>query len=334
MIISKTPFRISFFGGGTDYPAWYREHGGIVLGATIDKYCYVSCRFLPPFFDHRIRVVYSAIELCANIEQIRHPSVRESLRFLQITSGVEIHHEADLPARSGTGSSSAFTVGLLNALYAMQGRMISRRELTLNAIHVEQNMIREHVGSQDQALTAHGGLNYIQFHPNDEMTLTPVTLSASRLEEFQSHLMLFFTGLSRTASQVAEKIIGEMPNKTAAYKTMQAMVPEALSILTGRQDLKDFGKLLHENWLLKRSLSDAISNVEIDDLYEKAMRAGALGGKILGAGGGGFLLLWVRPEDQDQVRRSLSHVLHVPFKFEFQGSNIAVYDPGQLELAA
>jgi D-glycero-alpha-D-manno-heptose-7-phosphate kinase len=334
MIISKTPFRISFFGGGTDYPTWYRERGGSVLGTTIDKYCYVSCRNLPPFFDHRIRVVYSAIELASKLDDIKHPAVRETLRFLKMVSGVEIHHDADLPARAGIGSSSAFTVGLLNALYALQGRMTSKYELAKQAIHVEQNMIRENVGSQDQTMTAYGGLNYVRFHTNDDISVTPVTLTPRRTDEFQSHLMLFFTGLSRTASQVAGQIIQDMPKRTDEMTMMHKLVDEALSILTSRQDICDFGRLLHENWILKRSLSAVISKPEIDAVYEKARSAGALGGKLLGAGGGGFLLLFVKPEDQDNVRRALHSLLHVPFKFESSGSNIVVYEPSQLAQAA
>ncbi len=327
MIITRTPFRISFFGGGTDYPAWYRENGGAVLGTTIDKYCYVSLRHLPPFFEHRIRVVYSAIELATHIDQIKHPSVRECLRFTKSLSGIEIHHDADLPARAGIGSSSAFTVSLLSALQALQGKMVTKRELVKQAIHVEQNCIKEHVGSQDQTLTAYGGLNLVQFHQNDEIGVTPLPLSARRLNEFQDHLMMFFTGISRTASTVAEKVITELSKKHDSLKTMRAMVDEAMSILTGDSDISEIGKLLHEAWVLKRGISPAISSDEIDSLYEKARQAGALGGKLLGAGGGGFLLIFARPEDQPYVRRALNHLLYVPFRFENQGSHILVYEP-------
>lgn len=331
MIISRTPFRISFFGGGTDYPAWYREHGGAVLGTTIDKYCYVSVRHLPPFFDHRIRVVYSAIELCTHIDQVKHPSVRECLRFTKTLGGVEIHYDADLPARAGIGSSSAFTVSLLNALQAQQGKMISKRELVRQAIHVEQNCIKENVGSQDQTLTGYGGLNLAQFHPNDEITVTPLPLTSRRLNEFQDHLMMFFTGISRTASTVAGQVITELSKKHESLKTMRGMVDEAMRILTTDTDICDVGRLLHETWQLKRGISSAISTSEIDDLYAKARQAGALGGKLLGAGGGGFLLIFARPEDHAYVRRALGHLLHVPFRFENQGSHILVYEPDQLE---
>lgn len=327
MIISRTPFRISFFGGGTDYPTWYRENGGAVLGTTIDKYCYVSLRHLPPFFDHRIRVVYSATELCSHIDEIKHPSVRECLRFTKTLGGIEIHHDADLPARAGIGSSSAFTVSLLNALHALQGKVVAKKELVRQSIHVEQDWIKENVGSQDQALTAQGGLNLVEFHPNEEITTTPLPLTSRRMTEFQDHLMLFFTGISRTASTVAGKFIGELSKKTDSLKTMRGMVDQAMKILTENGDIGDFGKLLHETWLLKRGISTAISSSEIDGLYEKARQAGALGGKLLGAGGGGFLLVFARPDDQPYVRRALTQLLHVPFKFEFQGSHLLVYEP-------
>lgn len=331
MIISRTPFRISFFGGGTDYPTWYRENGGAVLGTTIDKYCYVSVRHLPPFFEHRIRVVYSTIELCSHIDEIKHPSVRECLRFTKSLGGIEIHHEADLPARAGIGSSSAFTVSLLNALYALQGKLVPKKELVRQAIHVEQQCIKENVGSQDQVLTGQGGLNLVQFHPTDDITMTPLPLTARRLVEFQDHLMLFFTGISRTASTIAGQVIGELSKKRDALLTMRSMVDEAMNILTGGGDIGDFGRLLDETWKLKRGISSVISNSEIDTLYEKARAAGALGGKLLGAGGGGFLLIFARPEDQPYVRRALGHLLYVPFRFENQGSHILVYEPAQHE---
>jgi D-glycero-alpha-D-manno-heptose-7-phosphate kinase len=203
MIISRTPFRISFFGGGTDFPEWYREHGGAVLATTIDKYCYLTCRHLPPFFEHRIRVVYSKIENCQSVEEISHPSVREVLRYLKFDRGVEIHHDGDLPARSGMGSSSAFTVGLLNALYALKGHMVNKQQLAKESIEIEQNWVRENVGSQDQVVTAYGGLNHITFLANGEISVRPVTISTERMKELNSHLMLFYTGIARTSSEIA-----------------------------------------------------------------------------------------------------------------------------------
>jgi D-glycero-alpha-D-manno-heptose-7-phosphate kinase len=315
MIISRTPFRISFFGGGTDYPAWYREHGGAVLATTIDKYCYVTCRWRPPFFEDKHRVVYSQTETVQEIDEIRHPSVRETLRFMKITAGIEIHHDADLPARTGIGSSSAFTVGLLHALYALKGLMPSKMQLATQAIHIEQNMIKENVGCQDQILAAFGGFNQIRF--NGGINVTPITVNPELL---QSHLMLFFTGFSRTASQLAGRLIQDMPKRKKELIKMQEMVDEGVKTLN-MSDITDFGRLLHESWQLKRSLTTGISTDYIDYLYDRALKAGAVGGKLCGAGGGGFLLLFVPKEAQDAVRQELK-LLEVPFKFENLGSRI------------
>src|ERR1017187_234042 len=214
MIISRTPYRVSFFGGGTDYPAWYRQHGGAVLAATINKYCYLTCRYLPPFLEHRIRVVYSKIELCHTVEEITHPSVRETLRYLKIERGIEIHHGGDLPGRSGMGSSSAFTVGLLHALYALKGRVIGKKQLAEESIHLEQNVLKETVGSQDQVCAAYGGLNKISFLQNGDFSVQPMTLARERLEELNSHLMLFYTGIKRTASDVASSYAAGMEERS------------------------------------------------------------------------------------------------------------------------
>lgn len=327
MIISRTPFRISFFGGGTDYPAWYRQHGGAVLGTTINKYCYISCRYLPPFFDHKFRVVYSKIENCQTIDEIAHPAVREILRYLNFEQGVEIHHDGDLPARSGLGSSSSFTVGMLNALYALKGMISSKEQLAREAIYMEQERLRETVGSQDQVLAAYGGLNHIEFLQNDEIKVKPLTLHPERLQELNAHLMLFFTGIKRTASFIAQSYVQDVDSKEAQLRRLTGMVNEAISILNDRQDLARFGKLLHESWQAKRSLSDKVSNSFVEEIYDQAMAAGALGGKLIGAGGGGFMLLFVHPADQAKVREKLRKLIHVPFKFEFSGSRIIFFDP-------
>ena len=327
MIITRTPFRISFFGGGTDYPVWYRENGGAVLGTTINKYCYITCRYLPPFFEHKHRIAYSQIEVTQNIEEIRHPAVRETMRFMGISEGLEIHHDGDLPARGGLGASSSFTVGLLHALYALKGIMPSKMQLAKEAIHIEQNMTRENVGSQDQVLTAFGGLNRVAFSGEDDIRVQPIAIKPERLEQLQNHLMLFFTGFSRTASQIAAEQIKETPNKKRELTEMQRMVDEAMNILNGDKDLEDFGKLLHEGWQLKRSLTNKISTPYIDYLYEAALHAGATGGKILGAGGGGFVLFFVKPELQPKLRESLYGLLQVPFRFENLGSQIIFYEP-------
>jgi D-glycero-alpha-D-manno-heptose-7-phosphate kinase len=329
MIICRTPFRISFLGGGTDYPSWYRKHGGAVLATTIDKYGYITCRHLPPFFEHRICLVYSKMEYCQTVDEIAHPAAREVLRFLNVTRGVEVHHDADLPARSGMGSSSAFTVGLLHAIHAMQGRMIGKQQLMTEAIHLEQDILKESVGSQDQVLAAHGGLNHVQFHTNGQISVRPVTISTERIAELNSNLMLFYTGIKRTASNIADSFVNNFEHKKRQLRVMKDLVDEGLAILNGGSDIADFGELLHEAWQAKRSLSSAVSNPEVDKLYERARSAGAIGGKLTGAGGGGFLLLFVEPDRQDEVRDELSELIHVPFKFDFSGSQVIYCEPDQ-----
>lgn len=328
MIISRTPFRISFFGGGTDYPVWYKEHGGAVLATSIDKYCYINVRQLPPFFDYNYRLVYSKSEQTQGISEIQHPSIRETLRFMNSDQGLEIHHDADLPARSGLGSSSSFTVGLLNALYAMKGKMITKRQLALDAIHVEQDLINENVGSQDQTNAAFGGFNKIEFGGDREIQVQPITIGAKKSQDLQDHLMLFFTGFSRIASEIAGEQIKKTPDKTTELNRMLEMVDEAIGILNSSDsDITDFGRLLHESWMIKRSLTDKITTSQVDKIYETAMQAGALGGKLLGAGGGGFILFFVEPEFQPVVKEKLKDLLHVPFKFDTLGSQIIYYAP-------
>jgi D-glycero-alpha-D-manno-heptose-7-phosphate kinase len=326
MIISRTPYRISFFGGGTDYPSWYQQHGGAVLASTINKYCYLTCRYLPPFFDHKFRIVYSKMENCASIDEIKHPAIREVLRYLDVNRGVEIHHDGDLPARSGMGSSSAFTVGLVHALSALKGKILDRHELARLSIHLEQEVLKEVVGSQDQVLAAHGGLVHVSFHCGGEFTVRPITISRSRVEELNSHLMLIYTGMVRTASDIAQTYGVDTESRSPQLETMQRYVDEAVSILGSSSCIKLFGGLLHEAWQVKRSLSPKVSSSEIDALYNEARAAGAIGGKITGAGGGGFMLLFVEPKFQDNVRQRLRKLLRVPFKFESSGSNIIFYD--------
>ncbi|MBI5210936.1 MAG: kinase [Elusimicrobia bacterium] len=326
MIISRTPFRISFFGGGTDYPVWYEEHGGAALATTIDKYCYITCRYLPPFFEHRSRIAYSKIELVRSLSEIRHPSARETLRFMGIDGGVEIHHDADLPARTGLGSSSSFTVGLLHALHALKRRMPSKMQLAQESIHIERDLIREHVGSQDQVSAAFGGFNLIRFSPAHEISLRAVILPRRRLEELQAHLMLVFSGFSRNASEIAAEQIRRVKNRQTQLARIGEMVDEGLELLAGRHDLAMFGRLLHEGWKLKRSLSPLVSTSRIDSIYDAALKSGAIGGKLLGAGGGGFVLLFARPEVQARIRRRLKDLLHVPFRFETGGSQIIFLD--------
>lgn len=327
MIISRTPFRVSFFGGGTDYPAWYRKRGGAVLATTINKYCYISCRYLPPFFEHRIRVVYGRIESCQTIDEIEHPAVREVLRYLNVDRGVEIHHDGDLPARSGLGSSSAFTVGLMNALYALMGQMVNKQQLAKESIYIEQERLKETVGSQDQVLAAHGGFNHIVFFPNGEISVRPITVTAERITQLNSHLMMFYTGIKRTASEIAESYVWDIEAKEQQLRTLSDLVNEGISVLNSGQAITNFGKLLHESWQAKRSLSSKVSNSDIEEIYEEAISAGAIGGKLIGAGGGGFLMLFVPLNKQSEVRERLNKLLYVPFQFEFSGSQIIFFDP-------
>ncbi|MEW6008100.1 MAG: kinase [Candidatus Omnitrophota bacterium] len=328
MVISRTPFRISFFGGGTDYPDWYKRNPGAVLAASIDKYCYITCGYLQPFFDCKHRIFYSKHEMVKNINDIQHPTARETLRFMRVRRGISIQHVADLPARSGMGSSSSFTVGLLNALYALKGKMVSKKQLALEAIEIEQNWAKENIGSQDQVTAAFGGFNKIEFKPGkNNIEVRPVTLYSKKIRFFQSHLMLFFTGMSRLASEIAGEQIENIPKKNKELKLIYEMVNQALNILNTKTTFEAFGKLLHESWKLKRSLSNKITNPIIDDIYEAGMRGGALGGKILGAGGGGFILFFVKPELQPRVREKLKKILYVPFKFEELGSQIIYYRP-------
>ena len=322
MIISRTPFRISFLGGGTDYPGWYRQHGGAVIATTIDKYCYLTCRYLPPFFEHRYRVVYSKIENAQNLEQISHASVRETLKFLQVNRGLEIHHDGDLPARSGMGSSSAFTVGLLHAVHALYGRMVSKQQLALEGIHVEQDCLQETVGSQDQVQAAYGGFNHVRFLPSGEISVQPVIMPPDQMTALNDHVMLFYTGIIRTASQVASTYVQDIEARRRQLRVLSDLVTEGLTVLSGQKDLRQFGELLHEAWLVKRNLSSTVSNTQVDDIYQQALSAGAIGGKLLGAGGGGFIIFFAPPERHENIRKALAGLLHVPCKFEFSGSQI------------
>ncbi|MBI1952823.1 MAG: kinase [Candidatus Omnitrophica bacterium] len=333
MIISRTPFRVSFFGGGTDYPAWYREYGGATLAASVRRYCYITSRWLPPFFEYASRIVWSQIELVKDAQEIQHPAVREALQFLRIRQGIALHHEGDLPARTGLGSSSAFTVGLLHALYGLKGMMPSKMQLAQDAIHVEQVRLKENVGSQDQVTAAFGGFNRIDFGRDDTIHVSPIVLDGARLKMLEEHLLLVYTGISRTASDIAGEQIRVTQSKRKELTEIQGMVDAGIGILQGRGDLDEFGKLLHESWKLKRGLTTKISTSRIDEIYEAALGAGAVGGKLLGAGGGGFLLLFAKPRLQRKIREALSGLLHVPIHFDHSGSRIIFYDPDDDPLA-
>ncbi|MEW6610088.1 MAG: kinase [Patescibacteria group bacterium] len=337
MIITRTPYRISFFGGGTDHPQWYRVHGGAVLSTAIDKYCYVSCRNLPPFFEHKHRIVYSHIETVNKIDEIQHPVVRECLKYLKHPTGVEIHHDGDLPARSGIGTSSSFTVGLLNALHALQGRFPNKQTLALQAIEIEQKRMRETVGSQDQVAATYGGFNHIQFLPNEEIVVQPVKTHPDILACFKQHLMLFFTGFTRMAAFLEKTKLDNFSKREKELHTLMQLAERALSILSSG-NISEFGPLLHESWRLKQSLAEGVTTEVLDDIYQNALAAGAAGGKILGAGGGGFLLLFVPPERQQAVRDRLHRLLEIPFNFDTEGSKIIFQhkpqNEGTLQFAA
>ena len=298
-----------------------------MLSTTIDKYCYITLRYLPPFFPHKHRIVYSKIETVKDVNEILHPSVRAVLDYLKINKGVEIHHDGDLPARAGLGSSSAFTVGLLNSLYALKGKIIPKSQLAKEAIHIERDVLRENVGSQDQIAVSHGGFNKIIFSGDDEIKVEPITIEKSRIKELDDHLMLFFTGFSRHASEIAKDQIENTPQRWKELTLMYQMVDEAVKILNEKKDISEFGKLLHESWQFKKSLSDKITTPEIDAIYERARNAGASGGKLLGAGGGGFMIFFASPEAQPKIREELKDLLEVKFSFEKDGSQIIYYNP-------
>ncbi|PIR15034.1 MAG: kinase [Elusimicrobia bacterium CG11_big_fil_rev_8_21_14_0_20_64_6] len=331
MIITRTPFRMSYFGGGTDYPAWFQKNGGAVLATTIDKYCYISCRYLPPFFEHKSRILYSKVECVDSNDQIEHPAVRGVLGQMGIKEGIEIHHDGDLPARTGLGSSSAFVVGLLNALSALKNTMPTKLDLAKAAINIEQNVLKENVGCQDQVITSFGGLQRVDFSRNDDIVVTPMVVSRERLEELQSHTLLFFTGFSRIASEIVKEQLQRIPEKTGELNRMYEMVDESIGILLSKNNLDGFGRLLDENWTLKRSLSSKVSLPAIDEIYEAAKSAGALGGKLLGAGGGGFMMLFAPPHTHAKIREKLKKLLYIPFRFDNEGSRIIYYQPNSYQ---
>jgi D-glycero-alpha-D-manno-heptose-7-phosphate kinase len=331
MIITRTPLRISFFGGGTDYPVWYREFGGAVLSTTIDKSCYITCRRLPPFFEYHSRISYSKVENVIRNSAIEHPSVRGCLQFMDMEEGIEIHHVADLPARTGLGTSSAFTVGLLLGLYALREQMRNKQALALDAIHVEQELLKEAVGSQDQISAAYGGFNRINFNAGGSFEVKQVILPGARLAALQEHCALFFTGFSRTASEIAQEQIKMTPHRRRELEMMRQMVDEAEAIVTNtNRSLQEFGNLLHESWQIKRTLTQNITNANLDEIYEAGRSAGALGGKLLGAGGGGFMLFFVPPERRKELRMRLKNLLCVPFSFANRGSHVVVHEPDEV----
>jgi len=329
MIITQTPFRMSFFGGGTDFPGFYKEHGGAVLSTTFDKYCYVTVRHLPRFFDYSTELSYSKIERVKEIDEIQHPAVREAMKYLDMEE-IRLTYEADLPARSGLGTSSSFAVGMLNAFYALKGKYADKRKLADDAIYLERVLCNESGGVQDQIAASFGGLNRINFNA-DGYKVNPVIISPDRKKQLNSNLMLFFTGFSRFSSDIQVGTQKAMVDKQAQLLEMFRLVDEAEKVLTSKTDLNEFGRLLDYTWRLKRGISSGISTDSIDGLYAKGMEAGALGGKLLGAGGGGFLLFYVEEDKQAHVRKAMEDLLYVPFEFENSGTRVIHYTPEMYE---
>lgn len=326
MIISRTPFRISFFGGGTDYSEFYKEYGGSILSTSFDKYCYVTARHLPSFFDYKYQITYSKIERVNNFDEIVHPAVRETLKYLDMRE-MFVGYDADLPARSGLGSSSSFVVGMLNAFYAIKGKYIDKKRLAKEAIHIERVLCGESGGIQDQIAASYGGFNRIDFK-EDDFSVQSVVMDFERKKLLDENLMLFFTGFSRISSEIAIEQKRATSNKVKELKEMLGIVNEAEKILINKKsDLNEFGKLLDHSWKLKRGITSRITNNDIDDIYLTAIKAGALGGKLLGAGGGGFILFYVEKDKQEKVKEALSKLLYVPFNFENEGTKIMYYMP-------
>lgn len=323
MIITQTPFRMSFFGGGTDFPGYYNEHGGAVISTTFDKYCMVSVGHLPRFFDYSNQLTYSKIERTKTIDEIEHPAVRNAMKYLDMHE-LRIDYEADLPARSGLGTSSSFAVGMLNAFYALKGKYVDKKKLAEDAIYLERVLCKESGGIQDQIAAAYGGLNRIDFY-NGGFNVSPIVVSAERKKQLNDNLMLFFTGFARFSGKIAEAQEKSIKEKQAQLKEMQRLVDEAQKILVTKTDINEFGRLLDYTWKLKRGITSIISNDTIDDMYNRAINAGALGGKLLGAGGGGFILLYVEKDKQSAVKKALNDLLYIPFKFENDGTKIIYY---------
>jgi D-glycero-alpha-D-manno-heptose-7-phosphate kinase len=323
MIISRTPYRVSFFGGGTDYPDWYNKNGGSVLSATIDKYSYITCKNLPPFFDYKYRIRYYQREEVNHIEEIRHPSVREALKYFDIENGLDIVHHGDLPAQSGLGSSSTFTVGFIHALFSFMGKEPTKSELALLALHIEQVKIGEHVGSQDQVAASYGGLNKIEFKSENRINVEPLKIQKETALKLEESMLIIFTGFTRNAADYAKKQIEQIGQNFSKLALMRDIVDHAIELLVNDNDgVRRFGKLLDEQWKIKKSLNENISNQYIDDIYDAGIKSGAWGGKLLGAGGGGFMLFLAPYENHNKIKLNLNKLLNVPIKFDNKGSQI------------
>lgn len=326
MIITRTPFRMSFFGGGTDMKEFFNEHGGAVISTTFDKYCYVTVRHLPPFFDFKNELTYSKIERTSTTEEIIHPAIRNAMQYLNMND-IRLTYEADLPARSGLGTSSSFAVGMLNAFHSLNGVYASKKQLADEAIHLERDLCNEAGGWQDQIAASFGGFNRIDFSDNS-YEVAPIIISKQKKEQLNNNLMMFFTGFTRFSSDVQKANASGKIDKTQQKLEMLRLVDEAEKVLQSKEsNLDDFGYLLNTTWNLKRQTGSAISTNSIDELYDKGIKAGALGGKLLGAGGGGFLVFYVTPEKQESVRHAMQDLLYIPFKFENNGTKVIYYVP-------
>lgn len=324
MVITRAPYRISFFGGGTDFTAFYQQHGGAVLSTTIDHYCYLSARWMPPYLGARYSVLWSSLDRCERREDIRHPGVRGCLQYLGIDQPFELNHAGDLPARSGMGSSSAFTVAMLLALHTLRGEYVNKERLSSEAIAVEQVILQEAVGVQDQIAAANGGFNLVNIHQDGSYSVHPLSQATDSLKNLRSHLLLFFTGIVRNSTDIAKVQIENTHSKVDVLKQMMVYAGEAAAILSDGGPIRRFGELLHESWLLKRSMSDLVSNSVIDEAYDKARMAGAIGGKLLGAGGGGFLLIFADPQRHNDIRWALKPMVECPARFEKNGAQVVL----------
>lgn len=330
MIITKTPFRMSFFGGGTDIEEYFRENEGAVLSTSFDKYCYVNVRHLPRFFDYSTELSYSKTERVTNIDDIQHPAIRNAMKMLNMHE-IRLTYEADLPARSGLGTSSSFAVGMLNAFYALKGKYADKKKLADEAIYLERVLCQEVGGWQDQIAASYGGFNRINFNSNGYEVL-PVIISPERKKQLNQNLMMFFTGFTRFSSEVQKANAADQKNKTAQLREIYQLVNAAEKILTDTNaDLDDFGRLLDHTWKLKRQIGSAVSTDDIDTLYARGIQTGALGGKLLGAGGGGFFLFYVQPEYKLSVRRAMKDLMYIPFQFENDGTRVIYYSPENYE---
>ena len=321
-ILIKSPYRISFFGGGADFPEFFNNHPSSILSTTINKYCRISCRKLPPFFQHKHRFVYSKIELVSQLDDIEHPSIRAVLQHLEVSSGLEIQHFGDLPARSGIGSSSAFTSALLKGVLELYKKEISREELAKLTIYIERELIREAVGMQDQIAVTHGGLNEINFKSQNDFSVRKINIDEKKLNEFQSSLMLFFTGIQRYSDEITLDHISNLEKNNSNLMDISEIAKKGIQSLESDDEIKILGDLLNETWKIKRGLTAKLTNPIIDEIYDAAMAEGAFGGKLLGSGGGGFLLFIVPPEKRIKIQSRLSNLVHVPFTFESSGTSL------------